>query len=477
MKKRINRYLGVAAALCLMMSLGGGVALARELTLDAALARMEAGNDTLAAAREAKAATEYEKEAAFGLHLPKVEASMRWTRIDEPIEIDLSSIKDAMGFLHGPNPISGSPGDPRLAYLPEFTMEVQDDTFVKGRVTASLPLYAGGRIQAANEAAASRVQEAGAQLRETGNQLMRDMVTRYYGLRFAKKVVEVRTSYFQGMEQHVSEARQLETQGMISRSESLHAEVARAEAHRLLKRAVRDQAIAETALANLLAVEEGDHEAITPVSPLFLTRELEPMDYFISAALRLNPVLRRIDEKGVQARAGVKAEKGAFLPKVYLFASQELVTDDLTMLEPEWAAGVGMEMNLFEGFSSVNRLRSARMQRSRVDHLSTQAKKDIATLTEKLYHEVVGQVEQHDALKTSRALAEEAVRVQTRAFEEGYATSLDVVDARLTLSGVEIKQLMAAYGYDVALARLLETAGLATEFNTYRNDKEQEVTF
>jgi len=469
-KKRINHYFRVVMALCLMGFWGPGVSLAEELTIDDALARMAAGNDTLAAAREAKAAKEFEKKAAFGLHLPKVAASMRWTWIDEPITIDVPTLTL--------DPVTVMPGmkitlDP--VAIP--AMPVQDDTFVKGRIIASLPLYAGGRIQAANQAASSRVEEAGAQLRETSNRLMRDMVTRYYGLRFAKKVVAVRTSYFEGMEQHVSEARQLETQGMISRSERLHAEVARAEADRLLKRSRRDQAIAETALANLLAVEECSHESIVPVSPLFLTRDIEPLDYFISASLRLNPVLRRIDEKGVQARAGVKAEKGTLLPKVYLFASQELLTDDLTMLEPEWAAGVGMEMNLFEGFSSVNRLRSARVQASRVDHLSAQAKKDIATLTQKLYHEVEAQVEQYEALKTSRALAEEAVRVQTRAFEEGYATSLDVVDARLTLSGVEITQLMAVYGYDVALARLLETAGLTAEFHTYRNDKELEVIF
>jgi len=443
--------------------------LAGELTLDEALSRMETANDTLAAARQAKSVTEHEKDAAFGLYLPKVEATARWTRIDDPIEIDLSQMKDAMGLFHGT--------DPRFGYLPEFTMEVQDDTFVKGRITASMPLYAGGRIQAANRAATSRVSEAGAQLQETSQRLMREMVSRYYGLRFAGKVVEVREAYLAGMARHLSEAKQLEASGMISRSERLHAEVAWAEADRVLKRSVRDQAIADTALANLLAVGEGDHDETTPVSPLFLSREIEPLEHFTSAALRLSPLLRRIDEKGVQAEAGVKAETGTLLPKVYLFATKEMLTEDLTILEPEWAAGVGMEVPLFEGLSSVNRLRAARARKAQVGHLSVQARKDIATLTEKLYHEVVAQVEQYDALKTSLALAKEAVRVQTRAFEEGYATSLDVVDARLTLSGVEIKQLKAVYDYDVALARLLETAGLTTEFHTYRNEKRQEVTF
>jgi len=439
--------------------------LAGELTLDEALSRMETANDTLAAARQAKSVTEHEKDAAFGLYFPKVEASVRWIRIDEPIEIPLNIDLSPLAVL-----------SPKFAE-PLPSMSVQDDAFVKGRITASMPLYAGGRIQAANRAATSRVSEAGAQLQETSQRLMREMVSRYYGLRFAGKVVEVREAYLAGMARHLSEAKQLEASGMISRSERLHAEVAWAEADRVLKRSVRDQAIADTALANLLAVGEGDHDETTPVSPLFLSREIEPLEHFTSAALRLSPLLRRIDEKGVQAEAGVKAETGTLLPKVYLFATKEMLTEDLTILEPEWAAGVGMEVPLFEGLSSVNRLRAARARRAQVGHFSVQARKDIATLTEKLYHEVVAQVEQYDALKTSLALAKEAVRVQTRAFEEGYATSLDVVDARLTLSGVEIKQLKAVYDYDVALARLLETAGLTTEFHTYRNEKRQEVTF
>lgn len=467
--RRMKRKGALALALALMVGMGAGVARAGELTFDEALSRMEAGNDTLAAAREAKAATEHEKEAAFGLYLPTVEASARWTRIDKPIEIDLSGIKTAMGAFHGT--------DPRYGFLPDFTMAVQDDTFVKARLTASMPLFAGGRIRAANKAASSRVAEAGAELKETDHRLMREMVSRYYGLRLAGKVVEVRQAYLAGMDRHLSEARQLEKNGMIARAERLHAEVARAEADRLLKRSVRDRAIAGAALANLLAGAGGAHDETVPVSPLFLTGEIEPLEHFTSAALRLSPLLRRIDEKGVQADAGVAAEAGTLLPKVYLFATKEMLTDDLTTLEPEWAAGVGVEVPLFEGLASVNRLRAARARKAQVGHLASQARKDIATLTEKLYHEVVAQVEQYEALKTSRALAEEAVRVQTRAFEEGYATSLDVVDARLTQSGVEIKQLMAVYDYDVALARLLETSGLAGEFHAYRTDKKQEVTF
>ena len=54
--------------------------------------------------------------------------------------------------------------------------------------------------------------------------------------------------------------------------------------------------------------------------------------------------------------------------------------------------------------------------------------------------------------------------MRTRAFEEGLATSLDVVDARLSLSRVELERLAAAYEFDVALADLLEASGQGARF-------------
>ena len=72
--------------------------------------------------------------------------------------------------------------------------------------------------------------------------------------------------------------------------------------------------------------------------------------------------------------------------------------------------------------------------------------------------------DQVTALAATRALAEENVRVRTIAFAEGFATSLEVVDARLTLEKVRIDRLLAAYDYVCALSEALEVAGQAQRF-------------
>ena len=66
---------------------------------------------------------------------------------------------------------------------------------------------------------------------------------------------------------------------------------------------------------------------------------------------------------------------------------------------------------------------------------------------------------------------------RARSFEEGFATSLDVVDAQLALSRIEIETLVAAYDFDVALAELLEVSGESEKFEAYMARADLEEAF
>ena len=158
------------------------------------------------------------------------------------------------------------------------------------------------------------------------------------------------------------------------------------------------------------------------------------------------------------------AERARWRPDVYLFAKRELHEEGLTLLDPAWAAGVGATFTLFDGFARKHDTAAARLQLARVETLEARARRDVATLVEKRYREVERSREQFEALAASLDLARENLRVRTRAFEEGLATSLEVVDARLALAHAELERLAAAYEFDVALADLLEASGQADRF-------------
>ncbi len=451
------------APLAVLAAVLAAPAAASDLSFPEAVTRLHAANESLLAAGEAVDARTEERKAAFSLRFPRLDANARWTRLDDPLVMDLTPIRDVILTLH-PNVPSH--------LVPPFVETLQNRTFWLADVTLSWPVYTGGKIEAANRAAAARVGDAARERDATEQQLTSELVERYFGLRLALRSRDLRRQVVAALDTHVAQARRLEEEGMIARAERLHAEVARAEADRELKRAEHDVALARTALANTLAVDDAD---VDPSSPLFVLAGVEPLDDFVARALAGNPLLGRVAAQKELAEQGRKAEEAGFLPDVYLFGKRELRTADLTILDPRWAVGAGARVTLFDGFERTHRVAAARDRERQVALTDAKARRDVRTLVEKRYRELARAREQFDALDATRALAEENLRVRERAFAEGFATSLEVVDARLALARVGLERLAAAYDFDVALAGLLSACGEGSSFDRYRARADVEV--
>jgi outer membrane protein TolC len=440
-----------------------GSARARDLTFPDALALLQERNEALKAADEEVQRAVGEKAAARGLLLPKVEASARFTRIDDPLalglDLDLNGIRQVILGLHPEVPPEAIP-----SFAKRVDYQIQDDRFWRAGVNLAWPIYAGGRIAAARAAAATQVELARDVRRRTDEGLLTCLARCYFGVRLARQAVDVRQQVLDGLDRHLFEARRLEEEGIIARVERLHAEVARAEAAREAMKARRDLEVAQAALSGLLS----DSGEIAPASPLFLQGEVAPLDSFLVLADRGNADLAALGEQQDLARQALRAQRGTLLPEVGIFGMKELCTGDLTALDPRWAVGIGARVTLFDGFANWNRAQAARSTVRRVDYLEVRARRDVATLVRKRHADLLAARDLFQSLDSTLVLAEENLRARTASFQEGLATSLEVVDARLTLSRVQLARLLAAYDFDVALAELLEACGQSGRFESYR---------
>lgn len=465
--KSFARLSGCILLLAGICAAGSSPLQARDLTLPAAFEAFAAANEEIKAASAEEQRQEHLAAAARGLYLPRVEFEGRYTRIDDPIEFDLNDIRQSILDLKLFGLLPLIPPEA----LPPFELVLQDESFWRAQITATWPVFAGGRISAANRAARARLEESREETRQTRSTLASELVLRYFGLRVAEQVVIVRGQVLQSLEEHARQALRLEQEGLIARAERLHAEVARSEADFQFKAAGRDADLARTALANILATEE----PLQPVTPLFMLSDLEPMETFVAACRESHPLIRRIEAKREQAHQALRAERGRWFPEIYLFGLRELYEPDLTLLDPRWAAGAGARWSLFEGGARWHNAEAAKSLEQRVRFLEEKVRRDLATLVQKRYHEALKAREQFETLEATLGLARENLRVRTRAFEVGLATSLDVVDAELSLAQVRLGRLAAAYDFDVALARLLEASGQSERYEEFRARSSLEV--
>ncbi len=100
----------------------------------------------------------------------------------------------------------------------------------------------------------------------------------------------------------------------------------------------------------------------------------------------------------------------------------------------------------------------------RVEALQTKAGEDIGVLIEQLYNQLDNYANQIASIDASIDFAEEYLKAKSTAFLEGMASSSDLIDAELNLAKVRTERMQAAFNYDLALARLLEAAGISDEF-------------
>lgn len=455
----------------------------RTLSLEEALEMTLSDNPAIRAAEFNRRAAQQERRAAIGLRMPQIGITGSYAYLGKDIEIDLNNMKAPVQNLAGQILQSGMiPSDyiPSISQMlsgamaASWALPLQDRSlgFVGGDVT--VPLWMGGKINAANRAARINEQTARSQGIQQRNALVSELVERYYGLALARQVVVVRQQVVDGVRKHLEDAAALEAQGMISRSEKLYVEFKMSEAERDLQNA---QSQVET-IAAALNSTIGQTDDYQPVTAMFILERIEPLDHFRTLAAERNPLLDQVDQKRRLAYEVVRAQRSSFLPQVVAMGGMSFYDYQVSKVLPRWAVGVGVNFKLFDGLNREYKYSAAKQTVRRVEALQDKAGNDISVLVEKLYNQMENYRTQMASIEASLAFAEEYLKTKNAAFLEGMSSSTDLIDAELNLAKVKTERIEAAYRYDVSLAQLLEAAGISDEFTAYmRRQDARRITF
>ena len=455
----------------------------RTLSLEEALEMTLSDNPAIRAAEFNRRAAQQERRAAIGLRMPQIGITGSYAYLGKDIEIDLNNMKTPVQNLAGQILQSGMiPSDyiPSISQMlsgamaASWALPLQDRSlgFVGGDVT--VPLWMGGKINAANRAARINEQTARSQGIQQRHALVSELVERYYGLALARQVVVVRQQVVDGVRKHLEDAAALEAQGMISRSEKLYVEFKMSEAERDLQNA---QSQVET-IAAALNSTIGQTDDYQPVTAMFILERIEPLDHFRTLAAERNPLLDQVDQKRRLAYEGVRAQRSSFLPQVVAMGGMSFYDYQVSKVLPRWAVGVGVNFKLFDGLNREYKYSAAKQTVRRVEALQDKAGNDISVLVEKLYNQMENYRTQMASIEASLAFAEEYLKTKNAAFLEGMSSSTDLIDAELNLAKVKTERIEAAYRYDVSLAQLLEAAGISDEFTAYmRRQDARRITF
>ncbi|UPR50880.1 TolC family protein [Vibrio cyclitrophicus] len=453
MTKPKFRYLALASVLLCTFT---APSYAASLTFSEAWQILQENNNSLAAQQANVERYQHLQNSTSSLNLPSITLGANYTHLDSDVTINGEQFSDSLSGLPFPIP----PGFAGL--LGGVTSTITEQDIFSSSIRAVWPIFTGGRITAAQNAAEGKSEEAQSQLLMEKQARYEDLSKYYFSVILAEDVVKTRQAVEAGLTQHRDFAIKLEQQGQIARVERLQADASLDKAVVERTKAENDLKIAQLALTQIL----GQSQSVEPSEQLFINKNLPHMDVFIDQTLMTYPGLKILDAKEKQASSLIKAEKGKYYPEVYLYGDYSLYEDDslASEMKPDWLVGIGVNVPLLDTSGRSDKVAAAHSAVSQVQFLKSQAKQDLTVLVQKTYLEAKQAIEEVQGLNSSLSLAEENLSLRKKAFTQGLSNSLEVVDAELYLASIKTQQSAARFKYLISLNKLL---ALTSEMNAY----------
>lgn len=348
-----------------------------------------------------------------------------------------------------------------LGQMPVKIDEHKNFNGPRAAVTGTWPLFTGGKIRAEQKSAQASLEEAKAREDATGVEQDVKLIGYYFGLQLALAIEKVRQEMLNQAEKELSRAKKFEAEGMISKIERMSIQVAKDRSERDWLKARDHARIAKIQLLNLLRVNNTG-QLLTPL--FVLKKGLAPLSHWVDSSLSGNPQIAMLKAQVNKAEEGVNAALGNFSPDIFAFGQYSFIRHYQTMIEPEWMAGIGINLTLWDARGRVGRYKSAKSTARQARSMHAEVADQVKSDTEVAWQNTQNAMARYKLTKGNVELARENLELKIRGFEEGLNTALDMTDARTELAEARIDRKVAAYDFVVNYAILHAIAGKMDDF-------------
>jgi len=344
--------------------------------------------------------------------------------------------------------------------IPDTTTRAHASS-VRGALTFTQPIWTGGRVAAAVNAANADVLAGRENLRRVEAQVLASVIQAYSDTRRDQETLRIRQENVNVLTRQLQESNARFDVGEVTRTDVAQSQARLSQAQALLQSAVAQLAITRATYATLVGQNPGE---LAPEPSLAFLLPTDP-DEAYKAAEEFNPQLRaqQFTEQASRARvAGARAER---MPNVAAQASLEFRNQNP---EDVWSrdffsrgstVGVNVSVPLFSGGLTSSRIRQS-VERNNADRITVEGvRRNVMQGVTTFWSQLI-------AARANIASSEEQVRAARIAAEGtrqeqqvGLRTTIDVLNAEQELRQAELNQVSSRRDEYVAAANVLATMG------------------
>ncbi|HXW10052.1 MAG TPA: TolC family protein [Steroidobacteraceae bacterium] len=410
--------------------------LARAESLDDAWAMALRQDAVLAATRNQAQAAELDAQAARGQRWPTIAVTGGYTRLDDSPAFDFAW--------------TGLPIQPPPLF--------EDDAFVTGAATVTLPLFASGQISSSIAAAEAQARGANAQLQVATGDVKLAIAEAYVDVLRARKAHAVAQSSVRTLEAVASDTASLFERELVPKNELLAARVALADAK---QNALRASNAAEVALAAYnrrigapmdRAVELDERIATTTDLP-------GTLETLIEQALARRSELSAFDARAEAYGQMARTERARVLPQVVLTAGYQYLENQFLDDDTVGLAGIGVRWALFDGGQSRKRAAALDHTRYATERLRDDARSLVQLQVRQAWLGLREARLRVDVTAGAAEQAEESLRIAQERYSAGLGTQTQLLEAQTLRARAQQNRDEAALDAELSELRLARAVG------------------
>ena len=396
------RGAAIAAALAAMLTCHVG----HGETLDDAWALALRQDHSLAAARNQAEAAGFEAQAARAQRWPTIAVGGSYTQLDDSPAFDFS--------------FTGLPLTP-----PEL---FEDDSFLMGSASISVPLFTSGRISSSIAAAEARERGVGAQVTAATADVKLAVADSYVEVLRARKAHGVASSNVQTLEALTRDTTSMFERELVPKNELLAVQVALADARQNELRAANAAEVAAAAYNRRLGapLDRPVELSETLAVPVDLAQDLPAL---VEQAQSRRAELDAFDAQAEAYGQLARTERSRVLPQIALSGGYQYLENQFLDDETVGMAGIGVQWAMFDGGQSRKRAAALDRNRRATEQQRAEASSQIELQVRQAY---LGIQESRQRVAVTAQAAEQAdenLRIARERYTAGLGTQTQLLQA------------------------------------------------
>ncbi|MCX5832360.1 MAG: TolC family protein [Deltaproteobacteria bacterium] len=379
---------------------------------------------------------------------------------DEEIARDSALIARASLFPR----VNASLNQTFLAHQPQAifgnaTIPTSQQDFLAYSISVQQTLYDFKRTASRYAAGRTRVDTQKLDTQKIRNLAAIEFALAYYDLLEAEHIAKVAAIEVERLQSHLKDAKDLYTEGVITKNDLLQAEVRLSDAGQRLISARNFRAINASRINNAL---------LRPLTAEVAAAEVDKpnVDYLETnlekaweIGLKERPEIKIAEETLKTLGLEEQAKKAEFYPELFVRGGYDYTENRYQLYEGNWAMILGVGVNLFSGGSTKAEVARIEHQKSKLREEKEKLVDDIKLEVQRNLLDTQSARQKIAVVKDALQQAEENLRINKTRYQEGVGTATEVLDAVTLLTVAETNHYRALYDLGRAEAAAMYSQG------------------